>query len=399
MNGGGRERHGGQRQDRPPDRRRAGVSEATPRTARRVALDALRRIEQDGAYANLVLGPMLASSGLGDQDRRFATELVYGTTRMRRACDALVDRFVTSPPDDATRTVLRLGAYQLAFAGVPAHAAVSETVGLAPKRTRGFVNAVLRKVAKSPVESMNWPSEGARLSYPDWMVDRFRAELGDEAEAALERMNEAPPVTERADGYVQDDSSQWVAAAVEASSGERILDVCAAPGGKATALVAAGAAVIAADQRPARASLVQANVTRLGVSLPVVVADGAVPPWRDETFDAVLLDAPCSGLGALRRRADARWRIEPAAIDELAALQASLLQASAPLVAPGGRLVYSVCTVTAAESTDHATPEGFEVDPTPPPVGVWRPYGQGWRVLPQDADTDGMVMIRYRRRS
>ena len=116
-------------------------------TARRVAYDALRRIEGDGAYANLVLRTMLDRSGLTDQDRRFATDLVYGTTRMRRACDALVDRFVTSPPDDATRTLLRLGAYQLVFGDVAPHAAVSETVGLAPRRTRGFVNAVLRKVS------------------------------------------------------------------------------------------------------------------------------------------------------------------------------------------------------------------------------------------------------------
>ncbi|MGB9346579.1 MAG: transcription antitermination factor NusB, partial [Ilumatobacteraceae bacterium] len=203
------------------------------RSARRVALDALRRIEADGAYANLVLGPMLTTSGLSDMDRRFVTELVYGTTRMRRACDSIVDRFVTSPPDDATRSVLRLGAYQLVFAGVPPHAAVGETVGLAPKRTRGFVNAVLRKVSRLSIAEMAWPSEGARLSYPDWMVDRFRSELGDDATAALERMNVAPSVTTRADGYVQDESSQWVAAAVAAGAGERVLDVCAAPGGKA----------------------------------------------------------------------------------------------------------------------------------------------------------------------
>ena len=108
----------------------------------------LRRIEDDGAYANLALGPALQHSGLGELDRKFVTELVYGTTRMRRACDALVDRFLTSPPDAVTRTVLRLGTYQLAYAGVPPHAAVGETVGLSPKRTRGLVNAVLRKVSR-----------------------------------------------------------------------------------------------------------------------------------------------------------------------------------------------------------------------------------------------------------
>ena len=367
------------------------------RTARRVALDALRRIESDGAYANLVLGPMLATSGLTDMDRRFVTELVYGTTRMRRACDSIVDRFVTSPPDDATRSVLRLGAYQLVFAGVPPHAAVGETVGLAPKRTRGFVNAVLRKVSRLSVAEMSWPSDGARLSYPDWIVDRFRSELGDDAVPALERMNEAPSVTTRADGYVQDESSQWVAAAVGAGVGERVLDVCAAPGGKATAMAGTGAQVVAADQRLGRARLVQDNATTLDLELPVVAADGLAAPFRSGSFDAVLLDAPCSGLGALRRRADARWRIEANDVVELAALQAHLLASAAELVAPGGRLVYSVCTITAAESVDHVTPDGFEVDPTEPPVGTWRSFEQGWRVLPQDADTDGMVLIRYRR--
>lgn len=367
------------------------------RSARRVALDALRRIEGDGAYANLVLGPMLASSGLSDMDRRFVTELVYGTTRMRRACDSIVDRFVTSPPDDSTRSVLRLGAYQLAFAGVPAHAAVSETVGLAPKRTRGFVNAVLRKVARLKISELEWPSEGARLSYPDWIVDRFREELGDEAVPALKRMNMPPPVTERADGYVQDASSQWVAAAVEARSGERVLDMCAAPGGKATSMASTGALVIANDQRPRRARLVQENARTLDLMLPVTVGDGVVPPFPAGSFGAVLLDAPCSGLGALRRRADARWRVTANDVSVLAELQAKLLASAATLVAPGGRLVYSVCTITAAESIDHATPPGFEIDPTEPTVGSWRPYGTGWRVLPHEADTDGMVLIRYRR--
>jgi 16S rRNA (cytosine967-C5)-methyltransferase len=364
-----------------------------------VALDALRRIERDGAYANLVLGPILASSDLSPADRRFVTELVYGTTRMRRACDAVVDRFVTAPPDDATRSVLRLGAYQLVFAGVAPHAAVSETVGLAPKRTRGFVNAVLRKVARLAPGDLHWPSDGARLSYPDWMVDRFVAELGDDAVPALERMNEPPPVTERADGYVQDESSQWVAAAVEVQRGERVLDLCAAPGGKATALAAAGGSVVANDQRLGRARLVQENATGLGLRVPVVAGDGTAPPFRPASFAAVLVDAPCSGLGALRRRADARWRIRATDLDDLATLQSRLLVAAATLVAPGGRLVYSVCTITAAESIDHRTPDGFEVDPTPPPVGAWRPFAQGWRVLPQDADTDGMVLVRYRRGS
>jgi 16S rRNA (cytosine967-C5)-methyltransferase len=369
------------------------------RNSRRVALDALRRIEQDGAYANLVLGPILDSSGLSLLDRRFVTELVYGTTRMRRACDALVDRFVTSPPDPSTRSVLRLGAYQLAYTAVPAHAAVSETVGLAPKRTRGFVNAVLRKVARTPLEEMNWPSDGARLSYPDWIVETFRNEAGDDAIPALERMNRPPQVTERSDGYVQDRSSQWVAEAMDVKSGERVLDLCAAPGGKATAMASLGATVVANDRRHRRARLVDENAAKLELDVAVVTGDGTFPAMRHQSFAAVLVDAPCSGLGALRRRADARWRMKPSEIDQLANLQGDLLAAAATLVEPGGRLVYSVCTVTAAESIDHVTPDGFEVDSAKPTIGQWRPFGQGWRVLPHDADTDGMVLLRYRRLS
>jgi 16S rRNA (cytosine967-C5)-methyltransferase len=366
-------------------------------TARSVALEVLRRIDTEGAYANLVLAAALDRSGLAPADRRFTTELVYGTTRMRRACDALVDRFVTSPPDPATRTLLRLGAYQLGFAGVPAHAAVSETVSLAPKRVRGFVNAVLRKVASTP---MVWPSEMTRLSYPDWIGERLQHELGaDDALAALRRMNEPPPVTTRADGYVQDLSSQWVAASVEAAPGERVLDACAAPGGKATAVASSGATVIAADKRFHRAQLVAGNAATLSTPVAVVTADATAPPFRPGTFDAVLVDAPCSGLGALRRRPDARWRIAPDDVHQLAALQRRIIAAAAALVSPGGRLVYSVCTLTAAESIGHPVPDGFVVDEMQPPVGEWRAYGHGWRVLPQDADTDGMVLIRYRRSS
>ena len=366
-------------------------------SARKVAYDALRRIESQGAYANIVVPAALAGDRLSSADRRFVTDLVYGTTRMRRACDATVDRFVLTPPDDATRTLLRLGAYQLVFAGVAPHAAVGETVALAPKRVRGFVNAVLRKVAASQPE---WPSEAARLSVPDWIHERFVSELGElDGRLALERMNEAPPVSERADGYVQDLSSQWVAAAVEARPGERVLDLCAAPGGKATAMATDGAFVVAADIRPSRCRLVAENVARLGSFVGVVVADGRHPPFAADRFDAVLIDAPCSGLGALRRRPDARWRISADDVTELAVLQAELISAAAPLVRPGGRLVYSVCTLTAAESIDHSVPDGFDVDSSEPPAGTWRRYGSGWRVLPHDADTDGMVLLRYRRRS
>lgn len=382
------------RTDRPVD------PAAAPPDARRVAVDALVRIDRDEAYANLVLPKVLARSGLTERDRAFVTQLVYGTTRYRRACDWFVERFALGELDPTVRAALRLGTYQLRVLGTPPHAAVSATVEAAPRRARGLVNAVLRKVATAEDA---WPSDAVRLSYPDWIVAALTTDLGaTEAEAALVAMNGAAPVTERADGYVQDEASQWVAEAVGARAGERILDLCAAPGGKATAMAATGATVVAADARAKRAGLVAANRERLGIeaaSLPVVVADGSRPPFAPASFDRVLVDAPCSGLGSLRRRADARWRIDADAPTRLAEVQVRLLAGAAPLVVPGGTLVYSVCTLTAAETTavadrfasDHPDWTVAEV-----PGSRWRPWGTGGLLLPQDAGTDGMAIFAWR---
>jgi 16S rRNA (cytosine967-C5)-methyltransferase len=230
-------------------------------------------------------------------------------------------------------------------------------------------------------------------------VRRLSAELGpEEARVSLERMNEPPTVTERADGYVQDQASTWVADLVGARPGELVGDLCAAPGGKATRLAGTGAFVVASDLRPGRAGLVAANTERLGLTnLAVLAGDGTAPPLRPGTLDRVLVDAPCSGLGTLRRRPDARWRIEEADIAVLAELQHRLLEAARSLVKPGGLVVYSACTLTAAETVDHPWPGGW--DPLEPPGPPWRPYGEGGRLLPQDADTDGMAVLRYRRPS
>ena len=211
-------------------------------------------------------------------------------------------------------------------------------------------------------------------------------------------MNTAPPVTEREDGYVQDLASQWVAAAVGAGPGQRVADLCAAPGGKALALAATGAAVVAADLRPGRAALIAANA-RGRTALPVVVADGTVPPFAPGSFDHVLVDAPCSGLGVLRRRPDARWRIDAAAVERLGEVQRSLVEAALTLVRPGGQLVYSVCTLTDAEGPGvdaHLASRHPELTPGPALPAPWRPVGRGARLLPQDADTDGMYVLRLR---
>ena len=367
-------------------------------STRRLAVDALVRIDADQAYANLLLPQLLARVDMASRDRAFVTNLVYGTVRMRRACDWLVDRFVDRDLDPPVRAALRVGAYQLAFLDTPPHAAVGETVDAVPKRVRGLVNAVLRRVADAP---RDYPDDATRLSYPDWMVERVLADLGrEDGLAALEAMNEPAEVTERADGYVQDRGSQLVTEAVGAVAGDLVVDLCAAPGGKATGLAGAGARVVALDQRRARAGLVAANASRLGLDVGVAVADGRRPPVRSSSAERVLVDAPCSGLGALRRRPDARWRIDAAAIDRLAVLQRELMDGAADLVAPGGTLCYSVCTLTRAESIDVA--EGFaSAQPAftslEPPGAPWVPWGSGSLLLPQAEGTDGMAVFRWKR--
>ncbi len=366
--------------------------------ARRLAADVLGRVEREGAYANLALSSALDASDLDPRDRAFATDLVYGTTRMRRACDDLVDRYLHDEVEPVVRTVLRLGTYQLHWAGVPAHAAVSATVSLAPRRARGLCNAVLRRVAGHQPE---WTDPAVELSYPDWLVARLVEDLGEaDAMASLEAMNRPAPAVRRDDGYHQDRASQLVSQLVSEGldGGGRVLDLCSAPGGKATAVAGSGATVVAADIRPSRLGLVRSNAKRLELGLHLVVADGTRPPFRAPTFDRVLVDAPCSGLGVLRRRADARWRVGPQDVVELSRLQLDLLTAALPLVRPGGLLVYSVCTLTAAETTgvDEAFRAATGAEPAGPLPAPWREHGMGGLLLPQDLDSEGMAVFRYR---
>ncbi len=430
----------------------------TVATPREVALDVLVRVEE-GAFANVLLPVALRATAMEQRERAQTTELVYGTLRRRRSLDALLEPVLDRDLDDLdapVRAALRLGVYQL-VEGVAPHAAVGETVGAlgttAP-RAKGYANAVLRKVAALG-PPWPWPeghsvsAMGIRASMPDWIVARLVADLGvDDARAALEVVNEPAALTLRvnrrratvaaveaeliangasvergrllpdalvvrgggdpgrmavvADGRAtpQDQGSQAVAAAVAVHPGERVLEIGAAPGGKATALAEAmddRGSVVALDSNAGRLDLVRRASTRLGLSaVAPVAADGRVLPLRPASFDRVLVDAPCSGFGVLRRRPEARWRIEPRAVDELAALQRELLASAATMVVPGGRLVYSVCTLTSAETTnvdEWAASElpGFVAEP--PPGAPWQVWGRGALLLPQAAGTDGMYVL------
>ncbi|HYA45516.1 MAG TPA: transcription antitermination factor NusB, partial [Acidimicrobiales bacterium] len=281
-------------------------------SARGLAIAALAAAEE-GARANLELPALLASSDLDQRDRAFSTELTYGTLRMLRACDWLIGQFAGRKLEPAVRAAARAGVYQLVFMRVPAYAAVSATVAEGPRRAQPLLNAVLRRVAAlvdaGPVA---WPDQATELSYPDWVIGRLVQDLGhDRAIAALRQMNSPASAHLRPDGYVQDPASQMVGehmvALLEGRPPGPVLDVCAAPGGKATLLAQAGRLVAAADIAPERVATVAANAARLGVgNVTVLVADATAAPFRLASAAGVLVDAPCSGLGVLRRRPDAR---------------------------------------------------------------------------------------------
>lgn len=373
-------------------------------TARGLALEALVAIEE-GARANVVVPRLLERSRLEERDRNLVTELVYGACRMQRACDWISDRYARGRLDAQVRSAIRLGVYQLGWTRIPPHAAVSATVEEVSGPGRSVTNAVLRRCASALAGGLPvWPDPATELSYPDWIVERLSRDLGpDDARAALETMNEPAAATVRADGYIQDRASQMVAAHLSAlaGAGAVILDVCAAPGGKSTALASNGAGlVVAADLSGPRARVIEANARRVGATAVVTaVADGTAPPWRRRDFDAVLVDAPCSGLGVLRRRPDARWRIRSGDVDRLGGIQRDLLHASLDLVRPGGVLAYSVCTLTSAETAgidNWLAREAPGFEPLAPPGPPWRPAGRGGLLLPQAEGTDGMFLLALR---
>ncbi len=382
--------------------------------ARRSAYEVVRRVFEEEAYADRALAS--AVEGLDARDRALAQRLAYGTVQMRRTLDFGIEQLGKRPVrklDAPVRAALRLGAYQLAFTDQAEHAVVDDTVELVRaarlERAVSFTNAVMRRLAhglRGLVASL--PEGPVRHSYPDWIAEIWARDFGNEVALELMRAQNEPPLlevhaaepvgepTDVPGAYVVETvdtermrpmsrASQLAALVVGAQEGERILDLCAAPGGKT--LLLAGA-VTAVEVHPGRARAMAKN---MGPNVRVVTADAR--ELDESGFDRALVDAPCSGLGVLARRPDLRWRARP-----LPELQLELLQAAAARVEPGGTIVYSVCTLNADENEAIVDASGLE----PVPLGPeWPRYAHPTRpefllTFPHRDRTSGFFIARLK---
>jgi 16S rRNA (cytosine967-C5)-methyltransferase len=341
-----------------------------------VAYEVVRRVFEDDAYADRALRSL--AGGLGERDRSFAMQLAYGTVQRVRSLDYAIEALGRRPVrklDPPVRAALRLGAYQLGYLdSVPPHAAANESVELVRaaglERAVAFTNAVMRRLGEGIGPLLaglpeSTPQQAAlRHSYPDWIAETWWREWGTEDALALMRAQNEPPervLREPTGGlrepWPQSRGSQLAGNAVGAKLGERVLDLCAAPGGKATQLAAAGAEVVAVEKHPGRSRELEKNAERLGAALTVVNANALELPAELTGFDRVLVDAPCSGLGVLNARPDLRWRARP-----LPELQLDLMRVAAERTRPGGSITYSVCTITRAENEDIVDTLGLPID-------------------------------------
>ncbi|MGE5486944.1 MAG: transcription antitermination factor NusB [bacterium] len=341
--------------------------------ARAVAFDILMLVE-DGGFASDLLAARCAP--LDSRDAGLASELVLGSLRVQAQLDYLIEYFSGRSRFDApVRTALRMGIYQLRYLErIPRHAAVSESVELVRRARKasaaGLVNAVLRKIHRDPVA---WPDRAIELSHPAWMLQRWDSQYGPETATAIARANLVPPQTyvrlapgsepparleptdvpgcyRLAEGRaeegmrIQDIGSQSIVPLLDLAPGQRFLDLCAAPGNKTAQALESGVWAVACD----------VNLSRLrglrALACDRVVLDGTQPLPFGNTFDRILLDAPCSGTGTLARNPEIKWRLRPEDLPALHSRQVALLGNALGLLAPGGKLVYSTCSLEHEEN-------------------------------------------------
>ena len=439
-------------------------------TARELALQVLQEVFSGGAYANLALSKHLNENHLLPVDRRFATELVYGTVKSCGTLDWMLSHYVKRPlsqTDPLVVNILRLGIYQLYFLDkIPASAAVNEAVNQARKLAHpgasGFVNAVLRSALREP-EKVRYPNlskDPARHIalkeyHPEWLVKHWIELIGKEETLELCRFNNAqPPLSLRTNTLrisrdellqklklaeveatlsalapegilchrlsveplqflreglcqAQDESSMLVSHVVDPQPGEFVIDACAAPGGKSTHLAALmhnRGRVLSCDIHRHKINLIEENSRRLGIEIIESRLQDSTQLHQEynNQADRVLVDAPCSGLGVLRRRPDARWRKEDS-LRQLPDLQKAILLSAARCVKPGGILVYSTCTLEDAENSaivNNFLESGmdFSLESAGGKLPVPRPETL-LTLWPQRDGVDGFFIARLRRRS
>jgi 16S rRNA (cytosine967-C5)-methyltransferase len=430
--------------------------------ARDCAYAVIRRVFEDGAYADRALHGEARRHGLDVRDRSLATRLVYGAVQRRATLDYVISQLAGRPVarlEPAVLAALRLGVLQLAFLDrVPAHAAVGESVELAKQASRGgagLVNAVLRRAAREARAIVDALPEGTaeeaalKHSYPHWIAELWFDALGpDDARALMAAGNEPaeaairvntlktdhldlPVPTQRADhlpeGLLLDApfdafaSPQWeqglfmpqsraamaVARVLDPQRGERVLDLCAAPGGKTThiaALMGDEGSVVAVEKHPGRAQALKRTAERMGATCVDVRTADAATAQEPQRYDRVLVDPPCSDLGTVAARPDVRWRKQPATTATLAATQEQILDRAAAALRPDGVLVYSTCTISPAENEQTMSAflerhTDFSPDDLPSDLPVWNhPTVPGClQTLPHRDGTDGFFIARLRR--
>ncbi|MEG0169422.1 16S rRNA (cytosine(967)-C(5))-methyltransferase RsmB [Anaerorhabdus sp.] len=361
--------------------------------ARSVAYDCLCKIILEGQYANLMMRKALEN--ISDKDKGFVTQIVYGTLRNYRLCRYQWVDLISTPCDRKIAILLDMSVYQLFFMDkVPTYAILNEAVDCAAKSSKGFVNAILRKVeVRGKLESSDI---GVATSHPEWLLNLWKSHYGQEQmEKIAQGNNLDAQVVGRLNTYkcnkeeveqmegvhfldelafvadfnlvqsdlfkegkivIQDESSQQVVKMMDVKEGMRVLDCCSAPGTKTSQIAMMmnnTGEIIANELHEHRAKLVEDTMSKLGFTNTVVIQDDALnlsQRFEEASFDAILVDAPCSGLGVLRRKPEIKSKIKPENIDEIVQLQANILDSVQSLLKKQGVLVYSTCTLNKKEN-------------------------------------------------
>lgn len=373
-------------------------------SARRVALAALKTWREKKDFADRIISRLLSASALASADRAFAIELFYGVLRNLTLLDFWIATLRPGRLNVDLRDILRLGLYQLFVTKTTEHAAVYETVALAQKRLRPVVNGILRNAARRRQElqtALASQSLDVRFSHPRFLIDRWTKQFGAEASTALCEWNNRPPLIyarmnqlkidrqtfleryrearllpdfsnfvklpspqealDRGNCYIQDPSTAIACQLLKPEPGERILDACAAPGGKTAylaELMQNNGLIVACDRDADRLSVLEANLARLDVRIAKIVRhDWTKQSVPDEItfaapFDRILVDAPCANTGVMRRRVDVRWRLKPTDFIRMQERQVLIVGAVLPLLKRGGTLVYSTCSLEPEENED-----------------------------------------------